>query len=96
LPRRPSAAERGDTDIAAVAVQALDWNTMVEPEKPAVTVSREVVALDCLVHWQYQREEAERAVSQLRGCAESSTASRRHFGRKGWAMGAEAARKRSA
>lgn len=65
--RVPSAAEYGDAEIAAAAVQVLEWNILVGPEKPAVTVSHDVVALDGQVQWQFEKEEAERVVSQLRG-----------------------------
>jgi osmotically-inducible protein OsmY len=49
--RVPSTAERPDPEIAAAAAQVLDWNILVGPEKPAVTVSQGVVALDGDVYW---------------------------------------------
>src|SRR3989441_3375413 len=38
--RLPSAAERTDTDIAAAAVRALEWDAFVPVDKLDVTVSR--------------------------------------------------------
>jgi osmotically-inducible protein OsmY len=59
--------ERTDTDIAAAAVYALKWNSSVPADKIQVTVDKGWVTLKGEVEWQYQKEEAERAVRQLWG-----------------------------
>ena len=59
--------ERTDADIAAAAVYALKWNASVPAEKIQVTVDKGWVTLKGEVEWQYQREEAERAVRPLWG-----------------------------
>jgi osmotically-inducible protein OsmY len=59
--------ERTDTDIAAAAVHALNWNSSIPPEKIHVTVDKGWVTLKGEVEWQYQRQEAERAVRGLWG-----------------------------
>ena len=59
--------ERTDADIAAAAVYALKWNASVPAEKIQVTVDKGWVTLNGEVEWQYQREEAERAVRSLWG-----------------------------
>jgi len=65
--RLPSAAERTDSDIAAAAQRALEWDALVPVEKIEVTVSRGWVTLKGEVEWQYQKTEAERAVRRLSG-----------------------------
>jgi osmotically-inducible protein OsmY len=65
--RLPSSAERTDTDIAHAAVTALNWNTIVPPERVAVAVSRGWVTLKGAVEWQYQKDAAARAVRDLTG-----------------------------
>src|SRR6201996_7770417 len=59
--------ERTDADIAAAAVHALKWNASVPAEKIQVTVDKGWVTLKGEVEWQYQKEEAERAVRRLWG-----------------------------
>ena len=59
--------ERTDSDIAAAAVHALKWNTSVPAEKIHVTVDNGWVTLKGEVEWQYQRQDAERAVRGLWG-----------------------------
>src|ERR1700761_8911766 len=59
--------ERTDADIAAAAVHALKWNSSVPAEKIQVTVDKGWVTLNGEVEWQYQKEEAERAVRRLWG-----------------------------
>jgi osmotically-inducible protein OsmY len=59
--------ERTDADIADAAVHALKWNASVPAEKIQVTVDKGWVTLKGEVEWQYQREEAERAVRPLWG-----------------------------
>jgi osmotically-inducible protein OsmY len=62
-----SIGERTDSDIAAAAVQALSWNSTVPQGKVHVTVDKGWVTLKGDVEWQYQRQEAERAVRRLLG-----------------------------
>jgi osmotically-inducible protein OsmY len=63
--RLSSADERTDTDIAAAAVRMLECTAFVP--KIDVTVSNGWVTLKGEVEWQYQKEEAERAVRRLTG-----------------------------
>jgi osmotically-inducible protein OsmY len=65
--RLPSAAERTDSDIAAAATRALEWDALVPIEKLEVTVSKGWVTLKGEVPWQFERREAERAVRRLSG-----------------------------
>ena len=55
-------SERTDADIAAAAVNALNWNSTVPANKVRVTVEKGWVTLKGEVEWQYQRREAEKAV----------------------------------
>jgi osmotically-inducible protein OsmY len=59
--------ERTDSDIAAAAVHALKWNSSIPAEKIQVTVDKGWVTLNGETEWQYQRQEAERAVRRLWG-----------------------------
>jgi osmotically-inducible protein OsmY len=59
--------ERTDADIAAAAVHALKWNASIPADKIQVTVDKGWVTLKGEVEWQYQKEEAERAVRPLWG-----------------------------
>lgn len=65
--RLPGSAERTDVDLAAAAARALEWNTLVPSDKIKITVSKGWLTLEGEVEWQYQREEAERAVRGLMG-----------------------------
>jgi len=65
--RLSSIAERTDTDIAAAAVRALEWDAFVPVEKLDVTVSKGWVTLRGEVEWQFQKEDAERVVRRLSG-----------------------------
>src|SRR6266850_2448109 len=65
--RLPSAAERNDADIAAAAARALEGDAFVPIDKIDVTVSKGWVTLKGEVEWQYQKQDAERAVSRLSG-----------------------------
>ena len=65
--RLPASAERSDTDIAAAVVRALEWDALAPVDKLDVTVSKGWVTLKGEVEWQYQKEEAERAVRRLWG-----------------------------
>src|ERR1700730_8282226 len=63
----PVFAERNDTDIAAAAVRALEWDAFISVDKPDVTVSKGWVTLKGEVEWQYQKQDAERVVRRLSG-----------------------------
>jgi osmotically-inducible protein OsmY len=62
----PSSASRTDEDIARAAVNHLEWNNSV-PDSVKVQVADGRVTIGGTVEWQYQKEEAERAVRPLRG-----------------------------
>jgi len=62
-----SLGERTDSDIAAAAVHALSWNSAIPQGKVHVTVDKGWITLKGDVEWQYQRQEAERAVRHLLG-----------------------------
>jgi osmotically-inducible protein OsmY len=62
-----SIGERTDSDIAAAAVHALSWNSTIPQGKIHVTVDKGWITLKGDVAWQYQRQEAERAVRRLLG-----------------------------
>ena len=57
---------RTDEDIARVAMDHLDWNYLV-PDTVKVQVTDGWVTLKGTTEWQYQREEAEKAVRPLVG-----------------------------
>ena len=59
--------ERTDTDIAAAAVRALEWDAFVPISKLDVTVSKGWITLKGEVEWEYQRSDAERVVRRLTG-----------------------------
>jgi osmotically-inducible protein OsmY len=65
--RLPSSAERTDTDIAAAATRALEWDAFVPIEKLDVTVSKGWITLRGDVEWQYQKQDTERVVRRLSG-----------------------------
>jgi osmotically-inducible protein OsmY len=65
--RLPSSSERTDTDIAAAAIHALQWDAFLSPEQIDVTVSNGWVTLRGAVEWQYQRLDAERVIRRLTG-----------------------------
>ncbi|MGH9560977.1 MAG: BON domain-containing protein, partial [Terracidiphilus sp.] len=60
-------AERTDTDIAAAAANALNWNSTIPVNKVHVTVEKGWVTLKGEVEWQYERREAEKTVRGLWG-----------------------------
>ena len=62
-----SIGERTDSDIAAAAVHALSWNSTIPQGKVHVTVDKGWITLRGEVEWQFQRQEAERAVRRLFG-----------------------------
>ncbi len=63
----PGMHRRTDTDIAAVAVDALAWNHNVPADKVTLTVRNGWVTLEGEVSWQFQREAAFNTVAHLRG-----------------------------
>ena len=65
--RLPSTDERTDADIAQAAVRALEWDAFVPVGKVNVTVSKGWVTLKGEVEWNYQKQDAERAVRRLQG-----------------------------
>jgi len=58
---------RTDQEIAAAAVNALEWNLSVPADRVKVTVTAGWVTLNGDVDWQYQRDAAESAVRNLAG-----------------------------
>ncbi len=61
------ASERNDADIAEAAIRALEWDAFVPSDKVQVTVSKGWVTLKGEVEWQFQKQDAERAVRRLAG-----------------------------
>ena len=59
--------KRSDTDIAASAEEALQWNTLVPLERIRLTVDHGWVTLQGEVEWDYQRHSAEKAIRPLMG-----------------------------
>ena len=62
----PSEHHRDDTDIATSATQALEWHSDL-PKTIKVAVGNGWITLSGQVDWQFQKEEAERAVKYLTG-----------------------------
>ncbi len=62
----PDFHKRDDTDIAEAATRALAWHSDL-PEGVKVTVSNGWLTLSGEVDWQFQKDEAERAVKYLNG-----------------------------
>jgi osmotically-inducible protein OsmY len=65
--RLPTAAERTDEDIATAALSALKWDALLPDDAVKVTVSKGWVTLEGEVDWQFEKEDAERAVRRLTG-----------------------------
>ncbi len=65
--RLSAAYERSDTEIAAAAVRALEWDAFIPTGKVDVTVSKGWVTLKGELDWQYQKQDAERVVRRLDG-----------------------------
>ena len=59
--------KRSDTDIAAGAEEALQWNTLVPLERIRLTVDHGWITLQGEVEWDYQRHSAEKAIRPLMG-----------------------------
>jgi osmotically-inducible protein OsmY len=62
----PSLHKRDDVDIAEAASRSLKWHSDL-PETIKVTVEHGWVTLSGTVEWQFQRDEAERAVKWISG-----------------------------
>jgi VCBS repeat-containing protein len=62
----PDSAIRTDEDIAGTALNHLEWNYSV-PNTVKVQVTGGCVTLKGTTEWQYQKEDAERAVRPLKG-----------------------------
>jgi osmotically-inducible protein OsmY len=65
--RLPTADQRTDTDIAAAAVRALEWDALVPLDKVTVTVAKGWVTIRGEVEWEFERREAENAIRRLNG-----------------------------
>jgi osmotically-inducible protein OsmY len=65
--RLPGVAERTDSDIAGVAVDALNWITSIPEGRIKVAVSKGWLTLDGEVDWRYQKDAAFNAVHHLVG-----------------------------
>ena len=59
--------KRSDTDIAAVAEDALQWNTLVPQGKIRLTVDHAWVTMQGEVEWDYRRHSAEKAIRPMMG-----------------------------
>jgi len=67
MSKLPGKSQRTDEDIAAAAVSALKWNILVPAGKIKVTVRDGWVILEGEVEMHFQKNAAERAVSDLPG-----------------------------
>ncbi len=65
--RLPSISERPDPEIAQAAVDALRWNILVPHDQIKVKVENGFLTLEGSVDYQYQKDEAEKAVRRLTG-----------------------------
>jgi osmotically-inducible protein OsmY len=65
--RLPGDMQRTDADIAAAVVRALETDAYVPVDKLDVSVAKGWVTLKGEVEWQYQKNDAERAVRRLTG-----------------------------
>jgi osmotically-inducible protein OsmY len=63
----PGDALRSDADIAAAALNALDWNVSVPPGQIKLLVENGWITLEGNVEYRYQKEAAEDAVRNLAG-----------------------------
>ncbi len=59
--------ERTDTEIAQVALAALQWNTTVPKDRVTVTLANGWMTLNGSLDWQFQKDAAARAVRDLTG-----------------------------
>ncbi len=67
--RIPSGLRRGDDDIAAAALQRLEWNSAVPKDAVKVKVEKGWVTLTGQVDWRYQQEAASEDLKWLIGVA---------------------------
>lgn len=65
--RLPSEHARSDVDLAQAAIDAIERNIQVPADSVTVTVEDAWITLEGVVHWDYQRRRAERAVRYLMG-----------------------------
>ena len=65
--RLPTGDQRTDPDIAEAASRALHWDAFVPADRIQVTVSKGWVTLKGEVDWQFQKQDAERAIRRLTG-----------------------------
>ena len=65
--RLAESGTRSDTDIAAAAIRALEWDALVPVDKLDITVSKGWVTMKGDVEWQFQKQDAERVVRRLAG-----------------------------
>jgi osmotically-inducible protein OsmY len=65
--RLPGTYERTDQDIAAAAVNALNWNVSVPKDKVKIGVQEGWVTLNGNVDWQYQKDAAFDAICCMMG-----------------------------
>ena len=61
------ASNKTDAEIAAAVVNALKWHSAVQEERIKIKVEDGVVKLEGEVEWEFQRSNAEHAVSNLTG-----------------------------
>lgn len=65
--RLPGSSERTDDEIAAAAVRALQWDSLIPADRIKIVVSKGWVTLEGEVPWQFQKQDAERTVRNLWG-----------------------------
>ena len=65
--RLPSFSERTDADLAAAALNALNWDAAIPDGAVQVTVSKGGVTLNCEVEVGFQKRDAEHAVEHITG-----------------------------
>jgi osmotically-inducible protein OsmY len=65
--RFPGGAERSDTDLAFAVRSALEWDVLVPDTRIRSTISQGQVTLEGDVDYAHEREDAVRAVKNLRG-----------------------------
>lgn len=63
----PALRKRNDADLAAAALNVLAWEDTVPQDAVTVQIEDGWVTLEGRVEWQFQRENAERAVRNLTG-----------------------------
>jgi osmotically-inducible protein OsmY len=68
--RLPASGERTDSDIAAAAVRALQWDAVIPDGQVTVRVSKGWVTLAGEVEWEYQKWTAEQAAWSAPGVTE--------------------------